>query len=96
MTHEHGHEHGKDPRCLEVFAQLSEYLDLELPPEACREIERHIEDCEPCIRFLDSLRGSISLVRTLPASGQPEPIPERLEQALRTAWQAALERRAGR
>ena len=42
---------------------LSEYLDLELPPEACAEIESHMADCAPCIEFADSLKTTIALCR---------------------------------
>jgi hypothetical protein len=31
-------------KCKEVFSLLSEYLNLELPPEACQEIETHLPD----------------------------------------------------
>ena len=31
------HSHGD---CKEIFASLSAYLDMELPPDACREIEQ--------------------------------------------------------
>ncbi|HUD98644.1 MAG TPA: zf-HC2 domain-containing protein [Bryobacteraceae bacterium] len=40
--------------CQRIFAALSEYLDLELPPEACRELEAHLAGCAPCIEFAES------------------------------------------
>ena len=47
-----------DPeRCKQIFALLSEYLDLELPPEACSEIELHMTDCAPCIEFSESSKA---------------------------------------
>ncbi len=33
--------------CKRIFALLSEYFDLELPPEACAKIESHMTDCAP-------------------------------------------------
>ena len=56
------HEHGSEP-CREVFARLSEYLDRELDPALCAEIERHNEECAPCQAFLASLRKTVELLR---------------------------------
>ena len=45
----------QDPKCQEVFALLSDYLNLELPPDACQSIEEHLAGCAPCIEFVESL-----------------------------------------
>ena len=42
--------------CMKMFAALSEYLDGELPARNCRELERHLADCPPCLAYLKSLR----------------------------------------
>ena len=47
--------HQPSPECKEIFAQLSAYLDLEIPPDACRQMEEHFKDCPPCIEFVESL-----------------------------------------
>lgn len=86
MTH-------RDPACLELFARLSDYVDGELPPEACREIEQHIADCQPCVEFLRSLRGSVTAAREFETTAEPRPIPAELEARLEQAWRAALDRR---
>ena len=49
--------------CGSVFAALSQYFDQELPPESCQELERHIQDCAPCVEFVESLKKSIALGR---------------------------------
>jgi hypothetical protein len=49
--------------CGQIFAMLSEYLDHELPPNLCDEIEQHIEGCAPCVEFVKSLEKTISLCR---------------------------------
>ena len=43
--------HERTEKCKEVFSLLSEYLNLELAPYACQEIETHIAGCPPCIEF---------------------------------------------
>ncbi len=94
-SHSHsGHSHGpRDPRCLEVFARLSEYLDGELDDMDCRLIEEHIQDCAPCVEFLRSLRRSIDASRTYSGRVEPSQIPPELEARLKEAWQSALARR---
>jgi len=53
--------------CRKMFAGLSDYLDGELDEFSCQEIEAHLEGCEPCKKFLDSLRASIQTCQESPA-----------------------------
>ena len=59
--------------CKEIFDRLGDYLDKELDPHLCDEIEEHIKDCEPCIAFINTLRKTVELFR---GAGQNENIPE--------------------
>lgn len=95
MTAQHSHHahSARDPRCLEVFARLSEYLDGELDEMDCRLIEEHIQGCEPCVEFLRSLRRSIDAAHRYTARIEPARIPPEFEARLKQAWQAALARR---
>lgn len=90
MTHEHSH---RDPACLEVFARLSEFIDGELPEMDCAEMEAHIADCPPCIDFLNSLKRCQAVSREFRSTEKCPPVPPELEQKLRAAWTAALNRR---
>jgi len=79
-----------DPeRCREIFALLSQYLDLELPPEACREIEQHMAGCPPCVEFAESLRRTVELCRGYKPGVMPEPISESARSELERAWRKA-------
>jgi RNA polymerase sigma-70 factor (ECF subfamily) len=81
--------------CEEVFALLSDYLDLELPPAACDQIESHLADCPPCIEFLDSLRKTVQLCRGRLPQAAPGPLSQEARAAIEAAWRKALaERRA--
>ena len=94
MSKEKRHTHTRrDPECLRVFEQLSEYLDGDLTPADCRHVEEHIRDCEPCIEFLESLKSSVRLSHELPSTEVPVQLPEHVRTRLRAAWQAALQRR---
>ncbi len=54
-------------RCRKVFAGLSDYLDGELDDFSCEEIETHMNGCEPCKKFLRSLKSTIQRCQQSPA-----------------------------
>jgi len=53
--------------CRKMFAGLSDYLDGELDDFSCKEIETHLNGCEPCKKFLRSLEAAIQTCQNLPA-----------------------------
>lgn len=70
--------------CRELFAQLSDYIDGDLDPGICEEIDRHMEGCDPCVAFVESLRRTVKLVETHPGEPLPDGLRhELLEQATR-------------
>jgi RNA polymerase sigma-70 factor (ECF subfamily) len=75
--------------CKQIFANLSDYLDGALDDTLCKELERHMGDCEPCVAFLASLRNTIEQTHSLP-SQRPDPhaavrVRDRLSRQLQTA-----------
>jgi RNA polymerase sigma-70 factor (ECF subfamily) len=54
-------------RCKKIFAGLSDYLDGELDDFSCKEIETHMNGCEPCKKFLRSLESTIQRCQQSPA-----------------------------
>ena len=87
--HQHA-DRDKHDRCSEVFAMLSDYLNLELPPETCREIEAHIAGCEPCIEFSESLRKTDDLCRKYQPTELPAPMGEQAKAQLLEAYKKML------
>ncbi|GAB4247614.1 anti-sigma factor family protein [Deferrisoma sp.] len=59
--------------CKEILEQLSAYIDHELDPSICEEIEAHMEGCNPCVAFLNTLKKTVVLYKY---SGQEEEVPE--------------------
>lgn len=49
--------------CREIFENLSAYIDAELDPALCEEIERHMEGCNPCVAFLNTLEKTVVLYK---------------------------------
>ena len=74
----------------EIFSLLSDYLNLELPPDACQEIETHLAGCPPCIEFAESLRKTIDLCRSYRPTELPEPIGKQARDQLLDAYQKML------
>src|ERR1035438_1710934 len=87
------HEHSE--KCKEVFSLLSEYLNLELPPDACQEIEAHLAGCPPCIEFAESLRKTGEICRSYRPTELPEPIGKQAREQLLDAYQKMLRARQG-
>ncbi len=69
--------------CETLLGSLSEYIDGELSPELCREIEKHLSGCENCRVVLNTTKRTIDLVQS-PAETVPVPddVRERLFKRL--------------
>jgi RNA polymerase sigma-70 factor (ECF subfamily) len=75
--------------CKQIFANLSDYLDGALDDTLCKELERHMGGCKPCVAFLASLRNTIEQTHSLP-SQRPDPraaarVRDRISRQLQTA-----------
>jgi anti-sigma factor RsiW len=81
--------------CKDVFATLSQYLDLELPPDACQEVEQHLEGCPPCIEFAESLRKTIDLCHHYEPTEMPAPLSEKAREELKAAYEKMVAARRG-
>lgn len=67
--------------CKRMFAALSDYLDEELPANACDRIREHLSDCRFCVAFLENLREMVHGLQMMPGA-RPDP---RLAAAVRVA-----------
>lgn len=68
-----------DMHCQEIQDNLSAYLDGELPPEAAREVERHLEECAVCRDLLNELRSVAHVLGGLPHASAPRGLTEELQ-----------------
>jgi Putative zinc-finger len=55
-----------------MFAALSDYLDEQLPADACDRIREHMSDCRPCVAFLENLRETVNGLQQMPGA-KPDP-----------------------
>lgn len=82
--------HRPTEKCREVFALLSDYLDLELPPDACKAVEDHLSGCAPCIEFTESLRKTADLCREYEPAELPSALGEKARSELLEAYRKML------
>ncbi|MGZ9234581.1 MAG: anti-sigma factor family protein [Anaerolineales bacterium] len=69
--------------CEELLGSLSAYIDGDLAPGLCQELEKHLEGCDNCRVVLNTTKRTIELVR-LPdeKSDLPDDVRERLFKRL--------------
>jgi RNA polymerase sigma-70 factor (ECF subfamily) len=76
--------------CKALFASLSDYIDGTLQDEMCRELQKHLAQCQPCGAFLDTLRATVQRTRSvLPAKPDPA-TAARVRQSILRQYRAAL------
>jgi anti-sigma factor (TIGR02949 family) len=70
--------------CEGLLGSLSDYIDGELGAELCRQIEKHIAECEDCRIVVDTTRKTIDLVHAsnAPQAGLPDDVRDRLFKRL--------------
>jgi RNA polymerase sigma-70 factor (ECF subfamily) len=76
-----------DRHCKQIFAMLSEYVDAQLPVKNCRQLERHLKGCRPCIAYLESLKTTVEACRRYKAPTAPA-----LSKQVKAALLAVLQR----
>jgi RNA polymerase sigma-70 factor (ECF subfamily) len=73
-------------KCDDLLAMLSDYVDGEIDPAICDELQKHLAGCDPCQVVVDNLRQTITLFK----AGEPFELPlefrQRLHSALRARW----------
>ncbi len=67
------------PHCINLISTLSDYIDGELSPELCAELEQHLSDCDNCRIVVDTLRKTIELYKE---SSEPSSLPDDVRQRL--------------
>jgi anti-sigma factor (TIGR02949 family) len=76
-------QHQHTQSCQDLLGSLSDYVDGNLKDELCREIERHVAECEDCRVVVDTMKKTIYLYHATAAeSGMPQDVRERLYQRL--------------
>jgi len=70
--------------CRDVADFLMAYLDRELESAQHAAFERHLGECDDCVRYLRSYEATVRVARAAYAAPAP-PVPERVVHAIRAA-----------
>lgn len=73
-------------KCQELLKMLNEYVEGDIDPAVCRDLEKHLAGCNPCKVVIDNIRKTISLYKNDEAYELPVDFKQRLHQALRDKW----------
>ena len=57
--------------CREFVELVTEHLEGTLPPDLEQAVARHLDLCDPCVDYLEQMRGTVGLLRDLPTHGLP-------------------------
>ena len=76
--------------CEDLLSLFSQYLDRELPPANCEQIEQHAAECARCAEFLTSIRRTVTLCRDLRPGESPRPLSADAKARLRMLYERNL------
>jgi RNA polymerase sigma-70 factor (ECF subfamily) len=58
--------------CRHMFAGLSDYMDRRIDNLSCDRIQKHLDQCPPCVVFLEDLKRAVERCRTVEVSCDPK------------------------
>ncbi len=73
-------------KCQELLKMLNEYVEGDVDPGVCQELEKHLAGCNPCKVVIDNIRKTVSLYKNGQAYELPLDFKQRLHSALRDKW----------
>ena len=73
-------------KCPDYISNLNDFLDGEIDPELCEEIELHLGQCKNCKLMVDSMRQTVKLCREGTEEKLPPQLEKKLNNILRERW----------
>jgi anti-sigma factor RsiW len=67
-------------KCEDLLKAISDYIDGEIDPSICEELEKHLRDCDPCKVVVDTVRKTILLYKGTELYELPYEVKERLHK----------------
>jgi anti-sigma factor RsiW len=68
--------------CKDAIHLMCDFLDSILGPEAARELEAHLDRCEPCVAYLNTYRKTQELTGAAAREEMPAEMKVRLRNFL--------------
>ncbi len=73
-------------KCEQLLALLNDYIDGDIQPGICAELEQHLASCNPCHVVVDTIKKTITLYKAGQEYELPAQFRERLHAELRARW----------
>ena len=71
-----------EKNCKSLLGSLSDYVDGTAQEDFCRELERHLADCDDCRIVVDTLKKTVYLYHANTDTAMPVAVRERLFKSL--------------
>lgn len=68
--------------CLEVWREISTYIDNDLDPDLRARIEYHLKNCQHCSAIMDGAANTVRLLADDKAFQLPSGFSQRLQQRI--------------
>jgi hypothetical protein len=78
---ERAHQH----TCRGLVDLLCDYLEGDIQQNEREEIDRHMDDCPPCLGFMKTYRKTTEICKTLRPEDIPQHLKEKLEEILKSS-----------
>ncbi len=72
--------------CEDLLRAIGDYVDGDIKPGICAELEKHLAGCNPCQVVVDNVRHTITLFKKGQAYELPLDFRDRLHATLRERW----------
>ena len=74
-----------DVECADARDMASDYIDDDVEPDLGRRVRAHLEKCGPCLSFVNTLRATVGLLRSMESRQAPPQLADRVSARLRDA-----------
>jgi anti-sigma factor RsiW len=76
----------RDIACQELVELVAEYFEGALPDDEVAAVDRHLMDCEACLRYLRQMRATITALGMVPSESVTETLSDQTVDALLAAF----------
>ncbi len=78
--------------CKDLISNINDYIDGEIGPELCDEIERHVGRCSNCKIMVDTMRKTVRLCCEGREVEIPRSLEDRLYDLLKKRWKSKFDK----
>ncbi|MCK5126230.1 MAG: zf-HC2 domain-containing protein [candidate division Zixibacteria bacterium] len=78
--------------CRDMIKKLADYLDGDLEPEFCTELEKHLKGCNNCKLMINSMKMTVQLCKDGTCEDLPQEFQDKFQQKLAERWKKKFDR----